>query len=125
MNLHAIVRSAISSVNPDVPVTVAFSLPPTTAPTGKRTATYSAPVPMMAQVQALTSTDLRKMEGQNIQGATRSIYLYGTLDGVSRMKQKGGDLVTLPGGVVYLTTMVLEQWPDWVKVSATAQMDGV
>ena len=122
MNLHQIVRGAITSVNPDIPVQVKISTGYTTTPAGKRIGTYAPPVAMTAQVQALTSTDLRKLEGLNIQGSMRTIYLSGSLDGVSRVKQKGGDLVTLPDGTVYLTTMVLEQWPDWVKVACTLQV---
>ncbi len=121
MNLHAIVRSAITSVNPDIPVQVKISTGYTTTPAGKSVPSYAA-YSMMGQVQALTSTDLRKLEGLNIQGSMRTIYLSGSLDGVSRVKQKGGDLVTLPDGTTYLTTMVLEQWPDWVKVSVTQQV---
>lgn len=122
MNLHSIVRSAISSVNPDISVQVTFSTGYTTTPAGKRAPSYSSPVAMTAQVQALTSTDLRKLDGLNIQGSMRTIYLSGSLTGVSRLQQKGGDLVTLPDGTIYLTTMVIEQWPDWVKVAVTQQV---
>jgi hypothetical protein len=125
MNLHAIVRGAISSVNPDIPVQVQISTGYTTTSAGKRVPSYAAPVTMTAQVQALTSTDLRKLDGLNIQGSMRTMYLSGSLNGVSRLNQKGGDLITLPDGTVNLTTMVLEQWPDWVKVACTQQVNAV
>ena len=121
MNLHAIVRGAITSVNPDITVTVQTSLPYATTPAGKRVPAYAAPVTLTAQVQALTTTDLRKLDGLNIQGSMRKIYFPGTISAVSRFSQKGGDLVTLPDGTVYLTTAVLEQWPDWVAVAVTMQ----
>lgn len=124
MNLHAIVSGAIGAVNPHVSVQVQLSTGHTTTPAGKRVPAYSAPVAMTAQVQALTSTDLRKLDGLNIQGSMRTLYLSGSLSGVSRLAQKGGDLVTMPDGAVYLTTMVLEQWPDWCKVAVTLQNGG-
>lgn len=122
INLHQIVRSAIPAVNPDVPVTIRVSNGYTTASDGSRTPAYTS-FDTTAQVQALTSTDLRKLDGQNIQGSTRKLYLNGSVSGVDRLSQDGGDLVTLADGTVWLTTMVLEQWPDWCSVSITRQMD--
>lgn len=124
LNLHGIVRSAISAVNPDIVVQVAISTGYTKDAAFKPVLTYAPPFTMAAQVQALTSTDLRKLDAMNVQGSMRTIYLSGALSGASRLKQTGGDLVTLPDGTVYLTTMVLEQWPDWCKVSVTQQVGG-
>lgn len=124
MNLHSLVRGAISSVNPDTPVTVLISTGFTKDASFRQVPSYAPPVTMTAQVQALTSTDLRKLDAMNVQGSMRTIYLSGSLDGASRLKQTGGDLVTMPDGTVYLTTMVLERWPDWCKVSCTLQTDG-
>ena len=73
------------------------------------------------QVQAMTAGDLRQVEGLNLNGTKRGIYLDGSINGVVRVYLKGGDLITFPDGSTWLVAMVLEQWPDWCKVAATLQ----
>ena len=124
MNLHAVVSGVISVVNPNQPATLAVSAGYSTSASGVRTPAYAAPVTVTAQVQELTQRDLRQLEGLNLQGAQRSVYLTGALSGTLRVTAQGGDLVTLQDGSVWLTTAVLEQWPDWVKVAVTLQDGG-
>lgn len=79
---------------------------------------------ILAQVQALSSRDLRQIEGLNLQGTLRSIYLNGALDGVVRVLLKGGDLVTLSDGSVWLVTLVPEPWnltAGWTRALITLQ----
>jgi len=80
---------------------------------------------MIAQVQPMTWGDLHMVEGLNLTGTRRKIYLSGSMDGVERVHRKGGDLVTIAiGGVddgVYLVAQVLEQFPQWVSAAATLQ----
>lgn len=121
MNLHGIVAGAISAVNPMVPVTVQASTGYVTGADGKRTPTYAAPVAANGQVQELTTRDLRQLDGLNVQGSMRAIYLDGFVSGAVRVTKQGGDLITFEDGSVWLTTNVLEQWPDWVKVAVTLQ----
>lgn len=78
---------------------------------------------VMAQVQELTTRDLRQLEGLNVQESQRSIYLSGSLDAVVRVNEKGGDLVVLADGRTWLVTAVLEKWLTWCKVAATLQDD--
>jgi hypothetical protein len=127
MNLHGIVSGIISAVNPMTPATLQISTGSTTNAGGVRTPTYGYPQQVSAQIQALTADDLRQLDGLNIQGTKRGIYLMGKLDGLVRVDGKGGDLITFPDGTVWpfgttwLTVQVLEQWPDWCKVAATLQ----
>jgi len=124
MNLHAIVSGAIGSVNPFITANFQASTGYTTNAAGKRVPTYAASVPVSAQAQELTSRDLRQLEGLNIQGSSSAIYMNGIASGAVRVSRIGGDLITIPSGPsagTYLVTTVLEQWPDWVKVSATLQ----
>lgn len=127
MNLHGIAGPYIAAVNPMLPGVVQISSGYTTNPDGVRVPQYRQPPSnVIAQVQALTAENLRFLEGLGVQGSTVSIYLNGELDGIVRVQNKGGDLVTIPQGRaagVYLVTAVLEQWPDWVKVAATLQND--
>lgn len=79
---------------------------------------------VQAQVQPLTTKDLRHLEGLNIQGVERAIYLYGHVDAVVRPEGKGGDLVIVADGPnpgTYLVTVVLEAWSGWCKVGVTLQ----
>src|SRR5579885_779737 len=121
MNLHAAAMGSIAAINPLVNVTVQFSTGDAVAADGKPVPSYAAPVGMQAQIQPLTARDLRQMDGINLNGTERAIYLSGALNGVVRVSGKGGDLIAFPDGSIYLTTLVLEQWPDWVKVVATLQ----
>lgn len=121
MNLHGIVGNKISVVNPMQVVAVQLSTGYTINPDGSRTPTYAPTVSVPAQVQELTTRDLQHLDGLNIQGSQRAIYFPGTVSGVMRFAQTGGDLVTTPDGNVWLTTAVLENWPQWSKVSVTLQ----
>lgn len=122
MNLHQLASPSINVVNPRIRVTVQTCATYATGPSGKRIPVYNVPVTdVLAQVQELTTRDLRQLEGLNVTGSSRKIYMYGTLNAGMRVSRNGGDLITLPDGNVYLTTSVLEQWPDWVCVSIQLQ----
>lgn len=121
MNLHAIVSGAVGAVNPQQMCILQTSAGYTTGPSGKRTPQYAPPAYPMAQVQSLSTGDIRQLDALNIQGSQRKIYLNGSVSAIVRVSKRGGDLVTTPDGSVWLTTAVLEQWPDWCCVSVTLQ----
>lgn len=124
MNLHAIAGPIIAAVNPMIDVTIQVSTGATVAADGTRTPSYAAPVTIPGQVQPMTFRDLVQVEGLNLNGTKRAIYLNGRVDGIVRVDNKGGDLITIAGGInsgVWLVAMVLEAWPDWVKVAVTLQ----
>lgn len=122
MNLHAIASGAISAVNPQQPVSVQISAGTyTTSPNGARVPQYQQAVNVYGQVQELTTRDLRQLDSLNIQGSQRAIYLSGEVDAIVRFNSKGGDLITLQDGTIWLTTTILEQWPEWVKASIVLQ----
>lgn len=122
MNFHGLVSGVVSAVNPLVPLTVKVNTGYTTDSTGKRTPTYAAPlVNVPGQVQNLTYSDLKQIEGLNLQGIRRAIYINGRVDGLVREGNKGGDIITSPDGNVWLVAHVLEYWPDWCKVAVTLQ----
>lgn len=127
MNLHAIAGPAIAVVNPFTAVTVRLSTGYTTEDDGTRVPTYDEYDDVPAQIQALSWGDLQKLDGLNLQGEKRKIYLTGRFDGISRERQTGGDLIAYPDGdqwpfgTLWLISAVLEQWPDWVCVAVTQQ----
>jgi len=121
VNLHQIVSGAIGAVNPFVLISVQVSTGYATNPDGSRTPSYTTVCGVSAQVQQLTGEDLRHLDALNIQGSTRKIYVNGNIDAIVRFAERGGDVVTLPNGTQWLTTTVLERWPDWTAVAVTMQ----
>lgn len=124
MNLHAVVAPAIGAVNPFVAATVKVSTGYTIAGDGTQQPTYADPVTVQAQVQPLSTSDVRHIEALNIQNVERAIYLNGHVDGLVRSQNKGGDLITISSGPnpgTYLVTHVFEAWPDWVKAGVILQ----
>lgn len=99
MNLHGIVSGAIGSVNPHVPVSVRVSTGYTVDEDQgyKQVPDYAAAQVVQGQVQALTADEIKHIDSLNIQGTKRAIYLYGRIDGLVRVENKGGDLITVPG----------------------------
>lgn len=91
--------------------------------TGARSANF-ADMQFTAQIQALSSTDLKLMAGLNIQGYHRSVYLNGRAAAAMRGMAKGGDYFIF-GGQQWKVTMVPEDWDDcgWTRVIVTLQQD--
>lgn len=127
MDLRGIANGVTTAVNPNQTVTVLRSTGFTTGAGAKQVPTYAAPVSGPGQIQALDADDIKQLDGLNIQGTIRAIYLRGTLAGVVRPNQTGGDLVTIaaPAPVAlrgtWLVVKVLESWPDWTKAAIVLQ----
>lgn len=124
MNLHGVVSGAIGAVNPFITGTVQVSTGYTTSDDGSQVPTYDTFDDVQMQVQALTYRDLLQVEGLNLNGTRRAIYMNGRADGVVRSLMKGGDLITIADGAnagVWLVAYVLEQWADWTKIAVTLQ----
>lgn len=124
MNLHAVVSSAIQAVNPFAVASLKISEGTyTTTADYKRVPNYTQVDGVPVQVQPLTAKDLRYLDGLNLQGTERAVYLNGSLLGVQRLNQRGGDLLAFDGQV-WLTTAVIETWrTGWCKVGVTLQLD--
>lgn len=126
MNLHQIVSGYVGAVNPPIPVQVQMSTGYATAANGARAPSYAPAIIITAQVQALTAKDLRQIEGLNLQGTLKSIYVNGAISDAVRPSLQGGDLVTLPDGTVWLIKQVLEGWnltAGWTKAVMVLQND--
>ena len=127
MDLRGIANGVTTTVNPNQTVTVLRSTGFTTGAGAKQVPSYAAPVSGPAQIQALDADDIKQLDGLNVQGTIRAIYLRGTLAGVVRPNQTGGDLVTIaaPAPVAlrgtWLVVKVLESWPDWTKAAIVKQ----
>jgi hypothetical protein len=122
MNLHRIVSKSVGVVNPMQPITISPSIGSTTGADGKRTPSYGPAVQARAQIQPLQYTDIVQLDGLNIQGKRRALYIDGNWEGIVRADKKGGDLITFSDGSSWHVVLVLESWPDWCKVAVTEQV---
>lgn len=131
MNLHSVANAAVRAINPNSPATIKFSTGSTVAPDGMPAPTYSAPVAVQAQVQPLTWRELMMVDGLNLAGAKRGIYLFGDVQSIIRVNAQGGDIITITpaqgafsANSVWLTVVSLEDWnaDGWCKVAATLQV---
>lgn len=126
MDLRAIANSCSVVINPNVTVSLRAS-------TGsaivnyRQVPAYAPDVVGPAQIQALDGSDLKQIEGLNIQGDLRAIYIRGLLRSVLRPAQVGGDLIIIaapaPAELVgtWLITKMLETWPLWAKAVIVRQ----
>lgn len=125
MNLHGIVRGAITSINPDINATLLRSNGYTTDAAGKQTPAYLTFTGKI-QVQGVNGKDLEHTDRLNIQGVLRTVYLRGNWAGVIRADQRGGDVLKfpqLPGATIqdWRVVNVAESWPDWTKAIVCLQ----
>lgn len=120
MDLRTISNAVSNCVNPNVIVSVQRSTGYTVGTGLRQIPTYAAAVSGPAQLQALDGADLKQLDGLNIQGVIRAIYLRGALAGVIRADSTGGDLVTI-NSQVWLVVKVLETWPLWTKAVIVMQ----
>ena len=120
MNLHSIVRGAITSINPDISATLLRSNGYVTDASGKQNPAYLTFAGNI-QIQGVNSRDLEHTDYLNIQGTLRTVYLLGNWAGVVRADQKGGDIMKfaqMPGAAVqdWRVVTVKETWPNWSSV---------
>lgn len=126
MNLRGIANGLTRAVNPNVTVSLQISDGYTIDDAGKRTPAYKPASNIAVQVQALSFSDIQHLDGLNIQGVRRAVYMTGQSYAIVRDIQLGGDIMTfapgvLPEGNVWLVAHVLERWPDWCKLAITLQ----
>jgi hypothetical protein len=128
MNLQSIANGVISAVNPNFPATLYIS-------TGnvvvehQQVPSYES-TPVSAQVQPLSSGDIRQLDALNIQGAQKAIWINGAALAVDRIKKLGGDIIVFPDGAlpegnVWLVVASIEQWQGatWCRVAVALQDD--
>jgi hypothetical protein len=123
MNMHGLVQGMVGTVNPPIPIIVRSSTGSITNADYSRSPQYASPVVVQGQVQELSIKDLHQVEGLNLNGTLRTLYTNGVISAGQRVTLKGGDVIVLPDGTVWLVTAVPEQWPDWVKAVLVLQND--
>jgi len=127
MNLRGLANKYTRLTNNNIQVNWVQSTGYVTDSAGKRVPT-TITLTVEAQVQALSTSDLKHIDGLNITGVMRTVYLYGNAAGVVRADQIGGDILRfpeVPNGTIrnWLITQVVETWSDWCHVIVTLQQD--
>jgi hypothetical protein len=126
-NLRAIANSVTRVINPNKPATLLVSAGFTIVDHVQVPGYNYAAV--TAQVQPLSSQDVRQLDALNIQGAQKKVFLNGTALAIDRVLQLGGDLLVfgpgvLPEGTTWKILASLEQWgTTWCLVAIILQDD--
>ena len=126
IDLHDLVRGAITAVHPDAAVTVLLPLPFTVDQYGEQQPQYQAAVTMTAQSQPTPEKAVQFLRMQRENSIWRDFYFYGLVPGLSRADEWGGALLYW-AGYEWLVDQVLEDWADgtdgvnWCKVRAIRQ----
>jgi hypothetical protein len=126
LNLNHVAAAIVSAITPKQLVSIQLSTGATTQANLTRTPTYEDPVSVLCNIQALSQGDLRQLDGVNLQGSHRAIYIDGAIQGTSRPYLKGGDLVTMADGSTWLVTKNAEPWfgvAGWTHAIITLQND--
>lgn len=101
--------------------------------TGHRAPTYATTSGLQMQVQAISSDDLKHIDGLNISEVNRVVYINGLIQGLDRPGVNGGDLLLIPTGLTpgqpydtWLVKGVPEVWdsPGWTKCLVVLQQPG-
>lgn len=126
-NVRALANKYIQITNKNQKINWVQSNGYITDDAGKRTP-KTITLTVEAQIQALSATDLKHIDGLNITGVMRSVYMYGNAAGVVRADQIGGDILVfpeVPGGCNknWLINQVIETWSDWCHVIVTLQVE--
>lgn len=136
MNLRGLANTLTSAVNPNVAATIKRATGVTRNASYRSTPT-TADTPATVQVQAISGSDQRKIDGLNIQGIMCAMYVNGQVQGVNRPAGTGGDTVIIaaqPGLYVpksggasdtWKVEHVLEPWDTagWCKVVCVLQVN--
>lgn len=128
INLHAVVRNAITAVHPDEDCTLYQSLGQKNV-MGVVTTVYAEPQEIKANWQPLDSQTLEHLERMGDTKASEQVFLYSNttlpVSGVQRMPiSRTGDIIKRWDGTYWLVTSVIEDWSarGWANVGVTEQV---
>lgn len=109
MNLHEIVSSAINAVNPFQEITITSRGGYTVNSYGERVAVEGESKTVLADVQPLSSEDIKFINNYNQSTIYRSFWVSEDVSGINRPAAKAGDIVTYNGDTYYVMGMK-EDW---------------
>ena len=97
MNLHKIANAAIRRVNPNIPAVLKKYAGETTEVGRKKVPSYLPDQDVIIQLQPLSKEDLQHIDGMNLQGLIKAIYVNGNYFSVQREMEQGGDIFVING----------------------------
>ncbi|MGE1402271.1 hypothetical protein ACMFFG_14560 [Citrobacter freundii] len=121
MNIHKIANSAIRRVNPNTSAILKKYAGETTGPGRKPVPSYLPDQNVTIQLQPISRGDMQHVDGLNIQGLAKVIYVNGNYFSVQREMEQGGDIFVI-NGEQWLVVEPVELWPDWCRLIAVLQV---
>ena len=126
VNLHNVVRSAITSIHPDENCILYQSIGQRNVK-GKVTAVYAEPKNVRANFQPLDTDALKHFEATNQTPCSEQVFLYSEDYGVSgthRIPTRTGDIIKRADNTFWLVVKVLEDWTwdGWANVGVDRQV---
>lgn len=120
MNLHEIVKGAINSINPFQTITITPRSGYTVNDYGEAVATEGTSYTIQAQIQPLTSEDIKFINSYNESTIYKAFWVSANTFGLNRPMAKGGDKVVWNGKTFYVTSMP----EDWYETSGWSHFIG-
>lgn len=127
INLHAIVRTPITSLHPDETVMLYQSVGQTNVK-GRIVPQYAEGVSVKAQIQTLTADELQQREDVSKTGLSDKAYLFADEDmppaGIVRYLGRNGDFIQRADGTWWLIVSVIEDFTKsgWECVGLAQQI---
>lgn len=128
LNLHDIVRGAITAVHPDETVQLYFNVGQNND-WGEVTPIYEGPYEVQAQIQSESDSALFHSERAGMNTETVKAYFYQSdtspISDLSRFKERGGDMFQRADGSWWLITAIPDNFSDvgWISTRATLQVN--
>ena len=126
MNLHEIVSSAISSINPFQEITIISRGGYMVNDFGEQVVCKDKETKVMADVQPVSAEDIQFINNYNQSSVYKSFYVSEDVHGVNRQLAKAGDLIIWNGNTYYITSLK-EGWYDtcgWNHFIGVLQLGG-
>ena len=122
MNLHNIVRPAITAINPDQPVTIKVNQGNEHFAGGIVKAKWQT-ISTTAQIQPVPSSEIQFIDNYVASNTYRNFYLNGEFSGLNRRSETGGDIIQWNGYDWYIDSEP-EPWntAGWTKVRGVQQL---
>ena len=121
MNLRQIANNATRSINPNIGAVLKKYAGETMGPGRKPQPSYLPDQEITIQLQPLSKGELQHVDGLNIQGLVKAIYVNGNYFSVQREKEQGGDIFVI-NGEKWLVVEPIELWPDWCRLIVNLQV---
>lgn len=120
MNLHEIVKGAINSINPFQTITITPRSSYTVNDYGEAVATEGTSYTIQAQIQPLTSEDIKFINNYNESTIYKAFWVSANTFGLNRPMARGGDKVVWGSQTYYVTSMP----EDWYETSGWSHFIG-